>query len=141
MNARYEFARRAWPTLIITLTLIALSLSLTRCDTLTDEYYCAGYPEVLNPISDVGLVAGAELYVRDLESRPHVFGHSHGVPLWYEVESSDRRVAKAWVDRGILTVEAKRPGSAMIYVDALDDCDTYTTAEFLVEVYAYGASE
>jgi len=141
MNARYETARRAWPTLIITLTLIALSLSLARCDTMIDEYYCAGFPEVINPIPDIGLVAGAELYVRDLEHAPYVFDHTHGAHLWYEVESSNKRVAKAWVDRGVLTVEARNPGSAVIYVDALDDCDAYATSQFRVEVYPYSAAE
>jgi hypothetical protein len=141
MNVRYETARRAWPTLIITLALIALTLSLARCDSFVEEHYCAGYPEVLNPIADIGLVAGAELYARDLESAPYVFGHSHGAPLWYEVESSNRGVAKAWVDRGVLTVEARNPGSAIIYVDAIDDCDAYITTEFVVEVYPYAPSE
>ncbi len=141
MNLRYETARRAWPALIITLTLIALSLSLARCDTLVEEYYCAGYPEVLNPIADIGLVAGAELYARNLESAPYVFGHTHGERLWYETESSKKRVAKAWVDRGVLTVEARNPGTAVIYVDAFDDCDAVATVEFVVEVYAYGAAQ
>ena len=90
MNVAYETARRAWPTLVISLTLLALVMSLARCDSFVEEHYCAGYPEVMNPIADIGLVAGAELYVRDLESRPFVFGHTHNAPLWYEAEPFPR---------------------------------------------------
>lgn len=109
---------------------------LSGCETFVEDY-CLGYPEVLNPIPDVSLIAEAELYVRDLESRPYVFGHTDGQYLYYEAGTSNRRVARAYIDRGVLTVEARNPGTARIQIDAIDECDAYTTSTFIVEVYPY----
>lgn len=119
----------------------ALALALAGCEGIIayEGDACRGYPEVLNPIPDVVLVAEAELYVRDLERRPFVFDHTYGDHLYYETGTSNRRVARAYVDRGVLTVEALRPGIARIRVDAFDSCDAYATTTFVVDVLPYRA--
>lgn len=119
--------------------LLGALLSLAACDAVVEPEPCVGYPDVEYEIADISLVAGAEVFSRDLTVHPRVFRHTRGVRLTYAAESSDRRVAEAYVDDGWLTVEAMRPGDARITVEASDACDAYATVEFWVEVLPYAA--
>ena len=141
MSRWYHLPARLRPRTPLPWLVAAVAIALAGCEGIItyEGDACRGYPEVLNPIPDVVLVAEAELYVRDLERRPFVFDHTYGDHLYYETGTSNRRVARAYVDRGVLTVEALRPGIARIRVDAFDSCDAYATTTFIVDVLPYRA--